>query len=53
MDGAFRPLLLRQLLFLGFRWALRAARRDSSRLSLFTTYCAALAADRARRARRR
>ncbi|MEU6472379.1 hypothetical protein ABZ927_03460 [Streptomyces massasporeus] len=48
------PLLLRQLLlFIGFRWALRGARRDSSRLSLFTTYSAALTADRIRRARRR
>ncbi|KJK37844.1 hypothetical protein UK15_20325 [Streptomyces variegatus] len=48
------PVLLRQLLlFLGFRWALRGARQDASRVSLFTTYSAALTARRARRARRR
>ncbi|MEU9227288.1 hypothetical protein AB0D40_23300 [Streptomyces massasporeus] len=48
------PLLLRQLLlFLGFRWALRGARQDSSRVSLFAAYCAALTARRARGARRR
>ncbi|CAM5746314.1 hypothetical protein STAFG_7946 [Streptomyces afghaniensis 772] len=47
------PVLLRQvLLFLGFRWALRGARQDASRVSLFTTYSAALTARRARRARR-
>ncbi|MET9580691.1 MULTISPECIES: hypothetical protein [Streptomyces] len=48
------PVLLRQLLlFLGFRWALRGARQDASRVSLFSMYSAALTARRVRRARRR
>ncbi|MFF7489796.1 hypothetical protein ACH4MW_26520 [Streptomyces luteogriseus] len=48
------PVLLRQLLlFLGFRWAMRGARQDASRVSLFAAYSAALTARRARRARRR
>ncbi|MDT0392671.1 hypothetical protein [Streptomyces sp. DSM 41921] len=48
------PVLLRQLLlFLGFRWALRGARQDVSRVSLFSTYSAALTARRARTGRRR
>ncbi|MEU0895721.1 hypothetical protein [Streptomyces massasporeus] len=47
------PLLRQLLLFLGFRWALRSTRQDSSRVSLFTAYCAALTARRARGARRR
>ncbi|MET9525672.1 hypothetical protein [Streptomyces coeruleorubidus] len=46
------PVLLRQvLLFLGFRWALRGARHDASRVSLFTAYSAALTARRAHRDR--
>ncbi|MEU9571726.1 hypothetical protein AB0D62_17910 [Streptomyces massasporeus] len=48
------PVLLRRLLlFLGFRWALRGARQDASRVSLFSMYSAALTARRVRRARRR
>ncbi|MFB7934696.1 MULTISPECIES: hypothetical protein [Streptomyces] len=48
------PVLLRQLLlFLGFRWALRGARQDSSRVSLFAAYSTALTARRARGTRRR
>ncbi|GHD30681.1 hypothetical protein GCM10010313_73560 [Streptomyces violarus] len=47
------PVLLRQVfLFLGFRWALRGVRHDTSRVSLFTTYSAALTARRARGVRR-
>jgi hypothetical protein len=48
------PVLLRQLLlFLGLRWALRGARQDSSRVSLFAAYSAALTARRAHRERRK